>query len=332
MLRFVLHAGHHDTLAPYARRWAGELGRRIEIVSYDELFRATRVPRCVHVFADSERLNDGDRELAAQVWESIRRGAPDLKLMNHPLRSMCRYELLRTLHETGVNRFDVYRLTEARKPARFPVFLRGENDHAGPETGLIESQVELDAVVEALVRDGKSRGSRLVTEFCAERNDDGLYRKYGAFYIDGEVLPRHAMQSREWVVKADTRILNDAQWAEERRYLELNPHADWIRRVFEIARIDYGRIDYGVVDGLPQAYEINTNPTIIPAENSKLSPSGERFTAEFALALERLEATALAPRNWSDCVRLDRPIKSWPLRLSNTLLAKTLGAQVRRAI
>jgi hypothetical protein len=245
---------------------------------------------------------------------------------------MCRYELLRTLHETGVNRFDVYRLTEARKPARFPVFLRRENDHAGPETGLIETQAELDAVVEALARDGKSRGSRLVTEFCAERNGDGLYRKYGAFYIDGVVLPRHAMLSREWMVKADTRILSDAQWAEERRYLDTNPHVDWIRRVFEIARIDYGRIDYGIVGGVPQAYEINTNPTIIPAENSKLTPSGEWFTAAFALALERLEATARASSNGSDFVRLDRPIKSWPSRLLSTLLAKTLGAQVRRAM
>ena len=32
--------------------------------------------------------------------------------------------------------------------------------------------------------------------------------------------------------------------------------------MFGLAAIDYGRVDYGVLDGAPQAWEINTNPTI----------------------------------------------------------------------
>ena len=35
---------------------------------------------------------------------------------------------------------------------------------------------------------------------------------------------------------------------------------DWVRRVFGLAQIDFGRIDFGTVGGQPQAYEINTNP------------------------------------------------------------------------
>ena len=36
----------------------------------------------------------------------------------------------------------------------------------------------------------------------------------------------------------------------------------WLRRVFAVAGVDYGRVDYGVLDGVPQVWEINLNPTI----------------------------------------------------------------------
>jgi hypothetical protein len=39
--------------------------------------------------------------------------------------------------------------------------------------------------------------------------------------------------------------------------------------VFEIAGVDYGRVDYGVVDGVPQVWEINLNPTLGHATGSR---------------------------------------------------------------
>ena len=35
---------------------------------------------------------------------------------------------------------------------------------------------------------------------------------------------------------------------------------DVLLRAFEVAGIDYGRADFSIVDGVPQIYEINTNP------------------------------------------------------------------------
>ncbi len=35
-----------------------------------------------------------------------------------------------------------------------------------------------------------------------------------------------------------------------------------LRRVFDLAHIRFGRIDYGVLNGVPQVWEINTNPTM----------------------------------------------------------------------
>lgn len=49
---------------------------------------------------------------------------------------------------------------------------------------------------------------------------------------------------------------------EEIEYIRTNPHRDALAKIFRIAGIDYGRIDYGLVDGTVQTYEINTNPRL----------------------------------------------------------------------
>ena len=53
------------------------------------------------------------------------------------------------------------------------------------------------------------------------------------------------------------------EWAfEEREFLEKNEHADEIKMIFELAKVEYGRIDYALLNGKLQVWEINTNPTI----------------------------------------------------------------------
>ena len=48
----------------------------------------------------------------------------------------------------------------------------------------------------------------------------------------------------------------------EQNFVKENWSADVLRRVFEIAGIEYGRADWGIVGGKLQVYEINTNPQI----------------------------------------------------------------------
>jgi hypothetical protein len=102
----------------------------------------------------------------------------------------------------------------------------------------------------------------LVVEFCDTKDEHGIYRKYSAYKIRDRVVPRYVECSRDWMVKWDWRIFDRVRADEEIRYLETNPHDAWIREIFEVAGIDYGRVDYGVLDGIPQVWEINTNPTI----------------------------------------------------------------------
>jgi hypothetical protein len=48
---------------------------------------------------------------------------------------------------------------------------------------------------------------------------------------------------------------------EEERFVTSNPHAELLREIFRIAHIDFGRVDYGIVNGRIEVFEINTNPT-----------------------------------------------------------------------
>jgi hypothetical protein len=154
------------------------------------------------------------------------------------------------------------------------VFIRAEDGYGGPETDLIHDEAGFAAALADLDRRGLARRGRIAIGYAAEPGVDGFFRKYGAFVVGGRVLPHHMMRSRGWVVKRNTpdegwvvgtdradRIKPDAV-QEELAYVRDNPHADVLARACTIGGIDFGRIDYGVVGGQVQIYEINTNPSI----------------------------------------------------------------------
>jgi hypothetical protein len=263
-----------DTIRIYLEVAGGGLAGRLVPMVYDELFAASALPEGTYCFADLELLSDAARERAARRWDEL--AARECRLLNHPTRSLLRYELLRELRRRGVNTFDVYRLADGESPKRFPVFLRTANDHKGSISPLLGSAEELDAATAALRGRGERLDNKLVVEFCNTADPDGLYRKYGAFIVGERILPRHLFFSRHWVVK-DWSVLDDALLREEQQYLATNPHERQLREIFAAARIEYGRIDYSLRDGEMQVWEINTNPIIIgmgPARARSEAPSG----------------------------------------------------------
>src|SRR5690606_3527374 len=101
----------------------------------------------------------------------------------------------------------------------------------------------------------------LVIEFADARDASGLFRKYSAMIVDGEIQPRHVLFSTDWCIKFD--VPRDPRHiAEERQYQKQNPHEAALREIFELAGYDYGRIDYAWCDGRPVVWEINSNPVI----------------------------------------------------------------------
>lgn len=177
---------------------------------------------------------------------------------------MRRFELLRHLREHGINDFDVRRLTDPRA-LRFPVFIRGEGDHDGSKTPLLRSPAELDAAIKRLTAEGRNRDDKLVVEFRDVADAQGIYHRYGAHIVGSRIFASNLFFGSDWVVKRpNEKVTTAAHAAAEREYVDTNPHEATLRPIFHSARIEYGRIDYAIVDDRIRVFEINTNP-VAPA-------------------------------------------------------------------
>lgn len=266
MIYFLTTKHHSYTINGLLLGFGSKLISRIKPCTYEQLFSAKSLPTGTYIFADIERLTVEQAEMAAKVWNQLARAGKGVRLLNHPTLSMRRYELLRTLYTKGLNQFNVYRLTELVTPQRFPVFIRGENDHQGNQTPLLKSSTELQDALSQLNSQGQSRDSRIIVEFSDTSDEEGVFRKYSAFMIGDRVIPRSVFFGQHWMLKSHKNSVSNQQTLqEEKDYLETNPHQSEIREIFRLANIQYGRIDYSLLNGAIQVWEINTNPAGLQA-------------------------------------------------------------------
>jgi len=280
MICFLVRQRHTYTLTGWIDHYASQLAGRIRVLAYEDLHG--RLPTGTYVFGDVERLRPRRAARAARAWKRMH--AAGFPLLNHPLHSLRRYDLLRAVD----NDFRVFRAGEKAADLRFPVFLRSENGHEGSLTPLLHSAGELETA-------RQKHPDALLVEFADTSDEDGIYRKYSAFRIGEHLIPRHLLFSKNWIVKRPD-VVEDRHLEEEAAYLQGNPHAEELRRIFELAGIEYGRIDYGVKKGRIQVWEINTNPTLqvaaasrFPARTPLQERVGERINAAF-LDLASFEA------------------------------------------
>jgi hypothetical protein len=202
---------------------------------------------------------------------------PSFRALNHPMRTMGRYDLLTAMYKMGINSFRVYRLAETRRPERFPVFVRREDFHR-LLFPLIHSQAELEHVRNQI---GDDIDRFLLIEFCDTSDGGDLFRKYSAYCVGPHIIPVHIMFSSDWYVKNATMGGEQAR-REEWNYLNRNPHEHELRRIFRTARIEYGRIDYGLLGDRLQVWEINTNPGFLPLRGrKKFTGIRPRFLQQF---------------------------------------------------
>lgn len=294
MIYYLVKAGKpQKTIDVFLNKVAPEAKAFITPLTYEKVFRIKKIRLGTYIFSDLERLNNFELEAAAEIWSALEKYLPNIKLLNHPLKAMRRYHLLRCLHDQGLNDFNVYRLTELRCPAKFPVFIRGENDHDGAETGLIHDQEKFVTETESLISSGKTIESRIMTEYCAQTDEDGLYSTYSAYNIAGRIIPRHLIFNDKWMTKS-FKIINDKTIEKSKIYMNENPHAEIIMDIFSIANIDYGRIDYSIVDGKLQTYEINTNPFIAKPITERDHRIGAKLVF-IPMFIERMKAIDISP-------------------------------------
>jgi hypothetical protein len=226
-------------MVEFVQGWGRALAGQVAVRPYEEVLAGGELPEgAVAIFSDLDRLKQEERAALAPLH------ARQARALNDPTRSMLRYELLRTLYAGGINRFNAWRPGET--PERYPVFIR-------PESGFLDTGLPL------LAFGGEPPAGHIAAEFCDTADKEGVYRKYGAYVVGERIVPRHLFFSRNWFVKS-TDLLGPAQVEEERAYVSSNPHAAQLLEVCRLARISWGRIDYALLEGRVQVWEINTNP------------------------------------------------------------------------
>jgi hypothetical protein len=102
----------------------------------------------------------------------------------------------------------------------------------------------------------------LIVEFLETREPDGLYRKYSAYVVGDQVMPVSLERGHTWVLRHPDAEFDIEALDEERRFVLADPHREQLEEVREIAGMGFGRIDYSILDGRVQTWEINTLPTM----------------------------------------------------------------------
>ena len=238
----------------------------VKLMDYDALFKKSRLPFSTYIFTDMERLGFWDLELAGHLCAQLKNAG--LKTLNNPARAKNRFTLLKALHAAGLNDFNVHRAEELPASIRFPVFLRKMQGHALPLSGLLDTRAELEQSIEAAIVAGIPATNQIAVEYAGEPVREGLYRKLAAFRIGEKIIPYLCGHDTDWYVKAGKKgIAGEELYREERDIIQTNPHAKHLRKVFDLAEIEFGRADYGFYNGRIQVFEINTNPLL-----KKISP------------------------------------------------------------
>jgi hypothetical protein len=294
MIYYFVTARQSDSMQSYLASWGKALGGLIQIVTYESLLAGHRVSEhgASYIFTNLNRLRRMGPDACAAMGALHARlvqSCGAAKVLNDPIRSLTRYDLLRALHERGINQFNVYRLAEEVVPRRFPVFLRHETGTEFEQPPLRWNVPEYETAIRGIKWLRGSVAGMLAVEFCDTVDAYGVYRKYAAFVVGDRIIPRHIFFSRNWLVKfAD--LTEPARIEEELAFMESNQHADVLRECARLAGISYGRIDYSLLENRPQVWEINTNAmlasTVIPAR----LPAHLKFVEKIAEAFAAFDS------------------------------------------
>ncbi len=255
MIAFVSTERHRYT----HRELVAATGGRVKSVSYEELFSEEYLPRAAYVFTDMDRLSPWNLEQAARSYRMLRTNG--MPVYNDPARFLGRFGVLRRLHREGMNDFNAYRADSLEAPSRWPVFLRAEGDHKRPLSGLLADQHELDRALAQAVEEGAPVSTLLIIEYAAEEVRPGLFRKLSVFRVGDRMVGFTCVHDDQWLVKyGKPGIAPSELYEEEFRIVSDNPFGEEMRKVFDLVGLEYGRVDFGIVAGRPQVYEVNSNP------------------------------------------------------------------------
>lgn len=301
MIYFVAPKGETWELEDYLKAYGQGLAGRVGVLTWEQIVERRQLRLGTYVFLAIDQMTPTEKDLAAQCWQKLLQAGPDVVLINHPSEVLRRYDLLETCFRRKRNAFRVRRAADFLKCEKFPVFLRISDDHNAALSGLLRTRKELArAVAKSLYRGYRLR-DLIVVEYCDTADETGMFRKYSAFIVGDRILPHTLMHSHDWITKSQGRVIDAGTAGEEIEFVRSDEHLIWLRETFALAKIRYGRIDYGMLGGEPQVWEINTNPCImrtacapqLTAEQWRLrDPVRETFFPGFQAAFEAIDSAA----------------------------------------
>lgn len=319
MITYVAPRGESDTVTNYLDDRGRPLGDRLRIVTYDDLETRSSLEDGLWIFSGVDRLTQSQRALADLAWATLDASGMSVRLLNHPSSVLLRAPLLERLHREGINRFKAVPPEGRDDDLTYPVFVRERNAHTGSLTALLPDRRALDTALGHLAFRGFRPSDLLVVEFLDTSDKDGLYRKYSSYYVAGTVVPRAIRFGRQWMLKARHSFWDESKVREQQEWFDRNGFAEQVAAVFRLADIDYGRMDYAVVDGRIQVWEINTNPTLGRGTSNDKPPAMKALKEKRAPVHRGFDTMFQAALRSLDCGSEDR--RSTPFRPPPELLA-----------
>jgi hypothetical protein len=280
MIHYVVPARFDYTVREYLGYRGRNFADHFRIVDPETLQGRDSFERGTYVLVAFNELSQGMLRLLEELHARLSEAA-GVRFLNHPTRTLRRFELLNELRRLNLNDFRAVRATADLSGLRYPVFLRSERFHSGTLSPLLRSVGDVERAIGRAVIQGHTIGDLLLVEFCDTADADGSYRKYAAFIVGDRIIPRHLFYGHAWMLKAEPAEFSRSIVLEERDYVFGNPHKRELAEIFAIAGIEYGRIDYGLKNGRIQTWEINLHATIGgPLDADEIPPfDGKRLYA-----------------------------------------------------
>ena len=258
IVQVTIQRGAHS-LVRYKGREARNVSRRTIFVRIEDVFGHQEWKRGIYPFTSLDGMTKEQLVAAKWLWSRLSERPDAFAPLNKPGKVIGRFELLRRLHQVGANEFNVHRVLGLPRDVRLPAFVRYENLHRGNLTALLDTRSQLDDAIARLLAKGERAEDLIVTEFLDYKDDDGVYRKYGAHIVGERLVPKHLMAGRHWMLKMKT-TERRCVGGDELRFVTESPHRALLEPVFAMSGHTWGRIDYSIYKGRLQVWEINDNP------------------------------------------------------------------------
>lgn len=283
MIFFFVPAAQDNHIKNYLEICGTAFRRNFGVVHYEDLAGQKEFACGTYVFSALDQLRPATADLVVEIHHQLKH-ASGVRVINNPETTLQRFELLTELNRQGLNEFGAARAGGDLTNLRYPVFLRHERLHHGALSPLLNSKREIQKAIGRALVQGHSLSELLIVEFCDTADEKGYYRKYAAFKIGKKVIPRSLNYGREWMLKHSQTEFTLPMVQEELDYVLQNPHEQQLLRIFELAQIEYGRIDYSMKNGRVQTWEINLYPTI----GRGLRPPSRKLTPEVFAVREQV--------------------------------------------